>query len=279
MNTSRAPGAVSPAYEIPGWSSHATYTQNRYSCADHALPAPERDSSHRDIPPRRYQQAPVMFKPTEPTRTDHRHHLPLSLYRSTSITLCQTKTPTTMDSCHPLEGTMSKEGGNSPNTVCPPSATVRNSVKIPQLDGSDERYVRRNSPTKEALFANTGGNLLSDPFSPSVKRNTRMAQQFTTLRSSSLPTVWSVGGSAVTEGVASTSNGRGGRVTSGSNAPHYAAEFLQRRSQTEETLTHGRRLAHAMEISQSGRIVEQVSTPSSPVSSASSSPGSPTQVS
>lgn len=165
--------------------------------------------------------------------------------------------------------------------------------KLPQVDGSNEvvslpiaqsrdRYVRGNAPTKEALLlANTGksGLGLPDPFAPSVKRSTRMAQQFTTLRSVSLPTVWSVGGSAVTEGVASTSNGRGGRVTSGSNAPHYAAEFLKRRSQTEETLTHGRRLAHAMEISQSGRVVEQISPPSSPVSSASSSPGSPTQVS
>jgi hypothetical protein len=165
--------------------------------------------------------------------------------------------------------------------------------KLPQVDGSHEvvplpiaqsrdRYVRGNAPTKESLLlANTGksGLGLLDPFAPSVKRSTRMAQQFTTLRSVSLPTVWSVGGSAVTEGVASTSNGRGGRVTSGSNAPHYAAEFLQRRSQTEETLTHGRRLAHAMEISQSGRVVEQASPPSSPVSSTNSSPGSPTQVS
>jgi len=162
---------------------------------------------------------------------------------------------------------------------------------LPQIDGCNEiaplpitqsrdRYVRGNAPTKEALLlAKTGKSDLPDPFAPSVKRITKMAQQFTTMRSVSLPTVWSVGGSAVTEGVASTSNGRGGRVTSGSNAPHYAAEFLQRRSQTEETLTHGRRLAHAMEISQTGRVVEQMSPPSSPISSASSSPGSPTQVS
>lgn len=83
----------------------------------------------------------------------------------------------------------------------------------------------------------------------------------------------------MTEGVASTSNGRGGRVTSGSNAPHYAAEFLHRQSQNDETRTHGRRLAHAMDISQSGRVVEQISPPSSPISPSSSSPSNPTSVS
>jgi hypothetical protein len=167
-----------------------------------------------------------------------------------------------------------------PNHECFPQIDGCNEAAPLHITQSRDRYVRGNAPTKEALLlANTGKSGLRDPFAPSVKRSSRTAQQFTTLRSVSLPTVWSVGGSAVTEGVASTSNGRGGRITSGSNAPHYAAEFLQRRSQTEETLAHGRRLAHAMDISQSGRVVEQLSPPSSPVSSATSSPGSPTQVS
>lgn len=151
---------------------------------------------------------------------------------------------------------------------------------LSELDGCDERYVRGTPPTKQSfLLAHTTSNEPMDPFSPAVKRSTRTAERLATRRSVSQPTVWSVGGSAVTEGVASTSNGRGGRVTSGSNAPHYAAEFLHRQSQTDETLTHGRRLAHAMNISQSGRVVEQTSPPSSPTSPNSSTPSSPTSVS
>jgi meiosis-specific APC/C activator protein AMA1 len=149
-----------------------------------------------------------------------------------------------------------------------------------ELDGCDERYVRATPPTKESfLLANTASNESTDPFSPALNRSTRTAGRLATRRSVSQPTVWSVGGSAVTEGVASTSNGRGGRVTSGSNAPHYAAEFLHRQSQTDETLTHGRRLAHAMDINQSGRVVEQTSPPSSPISPNSSTPSTPTSVS
>jgi meiosis-specific APC/C activator protein AMA1 len=149
-----------------------------------------------------------------------------------------------------------------------------------ELDGCDERYIRGTAPTKEALLlTDTSLNEPTDPFAPAATRRTRTTEHLATLRSFSHPTVWSVGGSPVTEGVASTSNGRGGRVTSGSNAPHYAAEFLQRHSQTDETLTHGRRLALAMNIGQSGRVAEQTSPPSSTISPNSSTPSSPTSVS
>ena len=149
-----------------------------------------------------------------------------------------------------------------------------------ELDGCDERYVRATPPTKESfLLAHTASDEPTDPFSPALNRSTRTAGRLATQRSVSQPTVWTVGGSAVTEGVASTSNGRGGRVTSGSNAPHYAAEFLHQRSQNDETRTHGRRLAHAMNINQSGRVVEYISPPSSPASPSSSTPSSPTSVS
>jgi meiosis-specific APC/C activator protein AMA1 len=146
------------------------------------------------------------------------------------------------------------------------------------FDGTDERFVR-GTPTKERyLLAQTAPP--GDPFSAAPSRNLRTAGLIATQRSRrQQPPVWSVGGSAVTEGVASTTNGRGGRVTSGSNAPHYAAEFLHRQSQSDETLTHGQRLAHAMDISQSGRVAEQTSPPSSPTSPSSSSPSSPTSVS
>ena len=128
-----------------------------------------------------------------------------------------------------------------------------------QLDGGDERYTQ-GKPTRESfLLANTTRNDLRDPFlrkvRPPVKR------------------------SAVPEGVASTSDGRGGRVTSGSNAPHYTAEFLQRPSETEKTLTHGGRLAHAMDISPFGHVIQRTSPPSPSSPPGTSTPSSPTSVS
>lgn len=139
-----------------------------------------------------------------------------------------------------------------------------------------DRFMRE-TPTKEAfLLAANSGNDMVDPFAPAASRKLKTAERFTTMRSASRPNVWTVGGSAVTEGVASTSDGRGRRVTSGSSAPHHAAEFFRSKSPAEETVAHGRRLAIAMDIDQSGPVV---SPPSSPRSrSIASSPESPHQV-
>ena len=169
---------------------------------------------------------------------------------------------------------------------------------------SPDRFVpsRAATPTKEALILTHTTKLATfdslgptDPFAPAVRRSIRMAERYATLRSpgpavrsvttsasrirdaqspdarsASTSTTWTVGGLAVTDGVASTTNGRGGRVTSGTSAPHYGADFIRKRSQTDEQVMHGQRLALAMDIRQSGRMVEQVPLPISP-----SSPVSP----
>lgn len=164
-----------------------------------------------------------------------------------------------------------------------------------------DRFIptRDATPTKEGFLlskpvpklpASRQGNGRSspplDPFGPTPRRSLRVAQRFTTVRTppppsrpygirtslvgdaqtsilGSGPTTWTVGGSPVTEGVASTTNGRGGRVTSGSNAPHYLADFLRRNTPSEEEATHGRRLALAMDIDQGARMMDH-SLPSSP---------------
>ncbi|KAK1048409.1 hypothetical protein LTR33_014889, partial [Friedmanniomyces endolithicus] len=164
---------------------------------------------------------------------------------------------------------------------------------------SPDRFVlsRAGTPTKEALLSNksverrdsTARNANSqdtnlDPFAPPTRRTFRMAEQFATLRAPAPPVraigrasalvasttdgerraisdgaVWTVGGALVTEGVASTPNGRGGRVTSGTSAPHYAADFLRRASASEEENTHGRRLALAMDINRATRMLDHSS--------------------
>lgn len=176
-----------------------------------------------------------------------------------------------------------------------------------------DRFVtgRPGTPTKEALILAQPVEKLSasekrarpqlanvDPFAPAPRRSLRMAEQFATLRGPpALPrpvgrtstlvgdaqaarqravsegAVWHVGGTLVTEGVASTTNGRGGRVTSGTSAPHYTADFLRKTSASEDEVKHGRRLALAMDIDQSARMLglSPPSSTSSP-SSASTSP-------
>jgi len=161
---------------------------------------------------------------------------------------------------------------------------------------SPDRFLasRSATPTKQGLiltWADVSGKPVDniDPFAPSVRRTVRIAEQYATLRAPVPPlrpvgtagtrvrdaqavdhqrshdrVVWSVGGTAVTEGILSSSNGRGGRVTSGTSAPHYGADFLRRRSQTDEQITHGRRLAYALDISQTARMVDRTSPTTSP---------------
>ncbi|KAK0984094.1 hypothetical protein LTS01_010843, partial [Friedmanniomyces endolithicus] len=195
---------------------------------------------------------------------------------------------------------------------CKTNATPRQRRLMSTGLRSPDRFVlsRASTPTKEALLSNKpvekrgspgrhtrwqDDNL--DPFAPPKRRTSRMAEQFATLRAPAPPprpigrastlvtsatdderraisdgAVWTVGGAQVTEGVASTPNGRGGRVTSGTSAPHYAADFLRSASASEEAKAHGRRLALAMDINRDARMLDH----SSPVSSHSpSTSGSP----
>lgn len=80
-------------------------------------------------------------------------------------------------------------------------------------------------------------------------------QNYRDRRAVSAGAVWSVGGTIVTEGVASTPNGRGGRVTSGTNAPHYNAGFLKRQTASEDEARHGKRLAVALDLKQSSKML------------------------
>lgn len=178
---------------------------------------------------------------------------------------------------------------------CEGLATPRQRQLMNAGIGSPDRFIpsRTSTPMKDGLLLSTParyGALFGkssqqqgagpDPFAPALRRSVRMIEQYATrqspvppprstglvstnvqdavqssVRSLSSGAVWTVGGLAVTEGVASITNGRGGRITSGTNAPHYYADFHRRQSQSEEQLTHGRRLALAMNIEQAGRLM------------------------
>lgn len=92
-----------------------------------------------------------------------------------------------------------------------------------------------------------------------------------TSRQPSVGAVWNVGGgSAAIEGpTAGVSNGRGGLLSSGSNAPMYVSRFLDGISPDQELEKHEGRLALALDVDQAGRILDfsspsDVDTDSSP---------------
>lgn len=94
--------------------------------------------------------------------------------------------------------------------------------------------------------------------------------------------VWNVGGSsAVSDTVVGVSNGRGGMLGSGTNAPLYTSMFLSRSDPEAELEAYERRLALAFDVDQTDRILEHSISPNSPVvgnsSIATSCPGSHTK--
>lgn len=82
-----------------------------------------------------------------------------------------------------------------------------------------------------------------------------------TIRQPSVGAVWNVGGgSAAVEGpTAGVSNGPGGLLSSGSNAPMYISRFLDGISSDQELEKHEGRLALALDVDQAGRILESSS--------------------
>lgn len=88
--------------------------------------------------------------------------------------------------------------------------------------------------------------------------------------------VWNVGGSGVVvDGVHSISNGRGGRTTTGTNAPMYIADFFSKDDPTLDD--HGRhqdRLAIAFDVDPTRRILESPDSERMSCSSTPSTPGS-----
>lgn len=83
--------------------------------------------------------------------------------------------------------------------------------------------------------------------------------------------VWNVGGSSSvspSDGVRSVSNGRGGHITSGTNAPMFRSDFANRVHDDSEFLhIHGKRLSTAMGLDPANRVLDQGSGLLTPVSS------------
>ena len=88
--------------------------------------------------------------------------------------------------------------------------------------------------------------------------------------------VWNVGGNASTAQVGpvrAISNGRGGFLSSGSNAPMYTAGFLDEHNQDQEMETIENRIARALAIDRTERLISTVQSLREPRSASTGSVG------
>ncbi|KAG9657440.1 WD40 repeat-like protein, partial [Aureobasidium melanogenum] len=124
--------------------------------------------------------------------------------------------------------------------------------------GSKTQVTRRPNLTKSPVIART-------PRTPSLFMSSRVNPLGLvtpeSLREISQGAVWNVGGSSPAQpvdGVRSTSNGRGGRITSGTNAPMFRSDFSNHvHDDTDHLHIHGKRLSAAMEVDQANRVLDQ----------------------
>lgn len=159
------------------------------------------------------------------------------------------------------------------------------------------------------------GTASADPFSRRLHRSSRMIEELQSLREAhsvitgqanltrrganlslrrssftlgirqvSVGAVWSVGGSSAvsSDTVVGVSNGRGGMLGSGTNAPLYTSMFLSRSDPEAELEAYERRLALAFDVNRADRVLEHFPTPygspnTATSSSAASNAGGPTK--
>ncbi|KAH0263883.1 WD40 repeat-like protein, partial [Aureobasidium melanogenum] len=124
--------------------------------------------------------------------------------------------------------------------------------------GSRTKVTRRPNLTKSPVTART-------PRTPSLFMSSRLNPLGLVTpespREISQGAVWNVGGSSpaqTVDGVRSTSNGRGGRITSGTNAPMFRSDFSNHvNDDTDHLHIHGKRLSAAMDVDQANRVLDQ----------------------
>jgi hypothetical protein len=182
--------------------------------------------------------------------------------------------------------TTPRRNQDTPDRFIPSRDTQNNSPRESLLLS---RSPDRLSASERLLRSNSAG---PDPFSATVSSPVRRPRNISPIsptnnvfsgrrsslspwnRSISLGAVWQVGGSAALgDSVAGVSDGRGGLMASGTNAPLYSSNFLSHIDSSAELDAHERRLALALELDTAARTFQYGQ--SSPISS---SPHAPTSI-
>ncbi|KAI4733538.1 WD40 repeat-like protein [Aureobasidium sp. EXF-12298] len=144
----------------------------------------------------------------------------------------------------------------------------------PQDLTANDRWSRRQSHAHDAFGSKTKVARRPNLKSPVTARASRTPSLFMSSRVNPLGlvtpesprdishgAVWNVGGSSPAQpvdGVRSISNGRGGRITSGTNAPMFRSDFSnQVHDDMDHLHIHGKRLGAAMGVDQANRVLDQ----------------------
>ena len=126
------------------------------------------------------------------------------------------------------------------------------------------RRLRRSGRMNEELRGLRDAHSIISGRANANRRNVNFRRSLAPLaaRQISAGAVWNVGGpSAVSDTVVAVSTGRGRMLGSGTNAPLYKSAFLNRADPEAELEAYGRRLALALDIDQTDRIFQHVSSP------------------
>ena len=169
------------------------------------------------------------------------------------------------DSAHDLSQTY--RASKATQDLTPPEKLVRNSIAspdpfgplvVPRLRAERANNVRgRTGPSQNPRTrTHTIGalNTILLPQDSSAPQN----------RQASAGAVWNVGGNthaAPAGPVRAVSNGRGGFYSSGSNAPMYIADFFDEYTAERETETMENRVAAALDIDRTSRLVSITRSP------------------
>jgi hypothetical protein len=166
-------------------------------------------------------------------------------------------------------------------------------IANPRPPAATRESFELNKPAERESMSRRGTHSSRDPFSDRLRRSRRLNEELRALRethssiigrassarrnnaitpSRSLPIsaarqlsaggVWNVGGPfAASDTVAGVSDGRGGVLGSGTNAPLFTSSFFDRADPEAELEAYERRLALALEINQSDRVLQHFPTP------------------
>ena len=173
----------------------------------------------------------------------------------------------------------------SPSSSHTPTETFRVSKPLTQLS-PNERLVRHNSASPDAFgplhifrIRNQRLQNLQDRQSPTPQRPVSRAIGLTNVngpplniaaaqnRQVSPGNIWAVGGTAQaspTTPVRGVSNGRGGWISSGSNAPMHESHFLDDLSTDQDVDQMERRLAAALDLDQTLKVFKNTKPSESP---------------
>lgn len=177
--------------------------------------------------------------------------------------------------------TASRRPSHAPDRFIPPRRPPNVTKQSFDLNKPEKRLIAEEKSLP-------GGNSIPDPFSRRLRRSVRMNDELRSLREThamltgrsnlhrrranpglrrgttpmavrqiSAGAVWNVGGaSAASDTVLGVSNGNGGILGSGTNAPLYTSMFLSRSDPDAEQEAYERRVALALEIDQMNRVLD-----------------------